>query len=218
MRMIMLIKICGLTKVTEADYLNANHVDFAGFVLFFPKSKRNITIEQAKEIMAHLNATIKKVAVVVKPDLAQIQQIEAAGFDYIQIHSDIAPTLLEQIQLPILKAFNVNDIDTIDRYRSLKNVAGYVFDAHEPGSGKSFDWSMLSDIPRDNKLFFLAGGISADNVKEAIKKLSPDGIDVSTGVEYNASNKTGKDPQKIEEFVRIIRTEQKTYNRFSFYK
>lgn len=75
---------------------------------------------------------------------------------------------------------------------------------------------MLSDIPRDNKLFFLAGGISADNVKEAIKKLSPDGIDVSTGVEYNASNKTGKDPQKIEEFVRIIRTEQKTYNRFSF--
>lgn len=214
----MLIKICGLTKVTEADYLNANHVDFAGFVLFFPKSKRNITIEQAKEIMAHLNATIKKVAVVVKPDLAQIQQIEAAGFDYIQIHSDIAPTLLEQIQLPILKAFNVNDIDTIDRYRSLKNVAGYVFDAHEPGSGKSFDWSMLSDIPRDNKLFFLAGGISADNVKEAIKKLSPDGIDVSTGVEYNASNKTGKDPQKIEEFVRIIRTEQKTYNRFSFYK
>ena len=93
----MLIKICGLTKVTEADYLNANHVDFAGFVLFFPKSKRNITIEQAKEIMAHLNATIKKVAVVVKPDLAQIQQIEAAGFDYIQIHSDIAPILLEQI-------------------------------------------------------------------------------------------------------------------------
>ena len=109
-------------------------------------------------------------------------------------------------------------MDTIADYRLDKNVAGYVFDAHEPGSGKSFDWSMLSDIPRDNKLFFLAGGISADNVKEAIKKLSPDGIDVSTGVEYNASNKTGKDPQKIEEFVRIIRTEQKTYNRFSFYK
>lgn len=87
-------------------------------------------------------------------------------------------------------------MDTIADYRLDKNVAGYVFDAHEPGSGKSFDWSMLSDIPRDNKLFFLAGGISADNVKEAIKKLSPDGIDVSTGVEYNASNKTGKDPQK----------------------
>lgn len=48
MRMIMLIKICGLTKVTEADYLNANHVDFAGFVLFFPKSKRNLTIEPGK--------------------------------------------------------------------------------------------------------------------------------------------------------------------------
>ena len=130
----------------------------------------------------------------------------------------IDPALFSQIRLPVLKAFNVKDMDTIADYRLDKNVAGYVFDAHEPGSGKSFDWSMLSDIPRDNKLFFLAGGISADNVKEAIKKLSPDGIDVSTGVEYNASNKTGKDPQKIEEFVRIIRTEQKTYNRFSFYK
>ena len=54
----MLIKICGLTKVTEADYLNANHVDFAGFVLFFPKSKRNITIEQAKEIMQALSTLL----------------------------------------------------------------------------------------------------------------------------------------------------------------
>ena len=214
----MLIKICGLTKVTEADYLNANHVDFAGFVLFFPKSKRNLTIEQAKEIMQALDPSIKKTAVVVKPSIEQIRQIEAAGFDYIQIHGMIDPALFSQIRLPILKAFNVKDMDTIADYRLDKNVAGYVFDAHEPGSGKSFDWSMLSDIPRDNKLFFLAGGISADSVKEAIKKLSPDGIDVSTGVEYNASNKTGKDPQKIEEFVRIIRTEQKTYNRFSFYK
>lgn len=214
----MLIKICGLTKVTEADYLNVNHVDFAGFVLFFPKSKRNITIEQAKEIMAHLNATIKKVAVVVKPDLAQIQQIEAAGFDYIQIHSDIAPTLLEQIQLPILKAFNVNDIDTIDRYRSLKNVAGYVFDAQKPGSGKPFDWSLLSDIPRDNKLFILAGGISADNVRNAIQTLLPDGIDVSSSVEYKDNNKAGKDPKRIKEFVHIVRTRTKPSSQFTFYK
>lgn len=214
----MLIKICGLTKVTEAAYLNANHVDLAGFVLFFPKSKRNITIDHAKEIMYALDPSIKKTAVVVKPSIEQIRQIEAAGFDYIQIHGTIDPALFSTIRIPILKAFNVKDMDTIADYRSDKNVAGYVFDAHEPGSGKPFDWTLLSDIPRDNKLFFLAGGISADNVKEAIRKLSPDGIDVSSGVEYKESDKTGKDPKRIEEFVRIIRTETKPYNRFSFYK
>lgn len=100
----MLIKICGLTKVTEADYLNANHVDFAGFVLFFPKSKRNITIEQAKEIMQALDPSIKKTAVVVKPSIEQIRQIEAAGFDYIQIHGMIDPALFSQIRLPVLKS------------------------------------------------------------------------------------------------------------------
>lgn len=80
------IKICGLTSSAEARYLNENHVDFAGMVLFFPKSKRNISIEQAKEIMAALDASIKRVAVVVSPSIEQVRQIEAAGFDYVQIH------------------------------------------------------------------------------------------------------------------------------------
>ena len=78
------IKICGLTSPAEARYLNENHVDFAGMVLFFPKSKRNISIEQAKDIMAALDASIKRVAVVVSPSIEQIRQIEAAGFDYVQ--------------------------------------------------------------------------------------------------------------------------------------
>ena len=83
------IKICGLTSPAEARYLNENHVDFAGMVLFFPKSKRNISIEQAKEIMAALDASIKRVAVVVSPTIEQVRQIEAAGFDYVQIHGEI---------------------------------------------------------------------------------------------------------------------------------
>ena len=65
------IKICGLTSPAEARYLNENHVDFAGMVLFFPKSKRNISIEQAKDIMAALDASIKRVAVVVSPSMAR---------------------------------------------------------------------------------------------------------------------------------------------------
>lgn len=71
----VLVKVCGLTDTVEADYLNKNKVDFAGFVLFFPKSKRNISIEKAEQIMAELDENIKKVAVIVSPDESEIQQI-----------------------------------------------------------------------------------------------------------------------------------------------
>lgn len=76
--------------------------------------------------MQALDPSIKKTAVVVKPSIEQIRQIEAAGFDYIQIHGMIDPALFSQIRLPVLKAFNVKDMDTIADYRLDKNVAGYV--------------------------------------------------------------------------------------------
>ena len=84
------IKICGLTKEKEADYLNQIHADFAGMVVFFPKSKRNISLDQAKKIKSALLPEIKTVAVTVSPTLAQISQIAEAGFDLIQIHGDPA--------------------------------------------------------------------------------------------------------------------------------
>lgn len=178
------VKICGLTSPAEARYLNENHVDFAGMVLFFPKSKRNISIEQAKEIMAALDASIKRVAVVVSPSIEQVRQIEAAGFDYVQIHGEIPETEAEAAKaIPILKAFNVSDMDSYEKYHNDSRIAGYVFDAIEPGSGKTFDWKLVDNIPRDEKLLLLAGGLNPDNVRMAIEAVHPDGVDVSSGVE-----------------------------------
>ena len=91
--LIMKIKICGLTNPKEANYLNNNHVDFAGMVLFYPKSKRNISLKQARTIQQALNPEIKTVAVVVSPTIEQIQQIEAAGFHYLQIHGKLPEEL-----------------------------------------------------------------------------------------------------------------------------
>lgn len=203
----MKIKICGLTSPKEAEYLNQNNVDFAGFVLFFPKSKRNLSIAQAKEIMAVLQTSIKKVAVVVSPTLEQIQEIEKAGFDYIQIHGRLDETLLSQVTLPVLKAFNIKDMDQYETFRNCKKIAGYVFDAQEPGSGETFDWNLVTNLPRDEKLFLLAGGLHPDNVANAIAALSPDGVDVSSGVEFE--NKPGKDPEKISRFVANVRIAKK---------
>ena len=195
------IKICGLTSPAEARYLNENHVDFAGMVLFFPKSKRNISIEQAKEIMTALDASIKRVAVVVSPSIEQIKQIEAAGFDYIQIHGKIPET---EVEAPILKAFNVSDMGSYEKYHNDSRIAGYVFDAIEPGSGKTFDWKLVDNIPRDEKLLLLAGGLNPDNVRMAIEAVHPDGVDVSSGVEND--NKAGKNPEKIRDFVAAIKS------------
>lgn len=197
------VKICGLTSPAEARFLNENHVDFAGMVLFFPKSKRNISIEQAKEIMAALDTSIKRVAVVVSPSIEQIRQIEAAGFDYVQIHGEI-PEAEAAIAIPILKAFNVSDMGSYEKYHNDSRIAGYVFDAIEPGSGKTFDWRLVDNIPRDEKLLLLAGGLNPDNVRMAIEAVHPDGVDVSSGVENDDG--AGKNPEKIRAFATAVKS------------
>ena len=199
----MLIKICGLTDVREAEYLNRNQVDFAGFVLFYEKSRRNMTLEGARPIMERLSPKIKKVAVTVSPTLEQARQIEESGFDYIQIHGELSREVLSDGSIPILRAFNIHDMEQYEYYRSCPRIAGYVFDACEPGSGKAFDWTLLKGLARDDRLFLLAGGLNAENVQRAIQAVQPDGVDVSSGVEYEDGQ--GKDPERIDEFVRVVR-------------
>ena len=195
----MIVKICGITDVEETEYLNENNVDMAGMVLYFPKSKRNITLEKAKEIMASLNENIKKVAVVVSPSIEQVKSIENAGFDFVQIHKDLPDGLFNETLIDVLKAFNVNYLEELGKYKNIENIKGYVFDAPTYGSGETFDWSLLNNIKRDDKLFILAGGLNGDNVRDGIKAVQPDGVDVSSGVEND--NGVGKSREKIREFV-----------------
>lgn len=208
------IKICGLTRPEEAAYLNEIHADFAGMVVFFPKSKRNISLEQAKKIKQQLLPEIKTVAVTVAPTIEQIKQIQDIGFDLIQIHK-IPAELFEKtaeataafamsLSLPILKAFNVSDIEDYALWRDCPNIAGFVFDAAEPGSGKVFDWTLLQSLPRNEKLFMLAGGLTPENVSNAIRTLHPDGVDISSGVEYADKNRSGKDPMRIRAFAKAV--------------
>ena len=199
------IKICGLTSVEEAAYLNKNKVNFAGFVLFFPKSKRNITIDTAKEIIGYLEPSISPVAVVVSPTIEEIKQIQQAGFSYIQIHGQVEDEVYEIIDIPVLKAFNVSDMDKYQIYAANPKIKGFVFDAAEPGSGQVFDWNTISSIPRDDRLFILAGGLNADNVQRAIAAIHPDVVDVSSGVEFTDKDIKGKDPKRVDEFCQAVR-------------
>lgn len=199
----MMIKVCGLTTKKEAEFLNENKVDLAGMVMFFPKSKRNITPKTAMEIISSLDKNIKKVAVVVSPTYEEIKIIESLDFDYVQIHGELSEELESKINLPILKAFNIKDMDLYERYQKSEKIVGYVFDAQEPGSGKVFDWSLVKTLPKDGKILILAGGLNPENVAKAIEYIHPDGVDVSSGVEYG--DKNGKDPEKIKRFVENAR-------------
>jgi phosphoribosylanthranilate isomerase len=195
------IKICGLTTVSDIELVNRLGVDFAGFVLYFPKSKRNITIERAREFIAKLNG-IKSVAVVVAPTAEQVKEIAAAGFDYIQIHGELTEEAYEACGLPILRAFNVSNMSEFGACERYSKIKGYVFDAAEPGSGKTFDWKLVGGLPRDGKIVLLAGGLNSGNVGRAIEEVKPDGVDVSSGVEKPEG---GKDEKLAEEFVKAVR-------------
>ncbi|MCM1286848.1 MAG: phosphoribosylanthranilate isomerase [Clostridium sp.] len=197
------IKICGLTDASEAEYLNKNKVDFAGIVMFYEKSRRNTSVENAAKIIKALSDDIKAVAVMVSPTLEQVHLARQVGFDYVQIHGELGEDIIKEGHIPILKAFNISDMDKYEAYGKCPQIAGYVFDAHEPGSGKTFDWNLLKEIPRDGKLFLLAGGLDDSNVAAALRYVKPDGVDVSSGVEYK--DRQGKDPDKIDRFVASVR-------------
>lgn len=205
-----LIKICGMTCLEDIQAANACQPDLVGFVLFYPKSKRNISIEKARELLARLRSDIKSVAVVVSPTREQVEKITAAGFDYIQIHGTLEELLWEAISLPVIKAFNVSDLEAYETWRQKDQIWGYVFDSRQPGSGQIFDWKLLQQIERDDKRWLLAGGINEENVKQALKEVNPDGIDVSSAVENPDKNGRcgGKDPEKMKKIVRMVHNEE----------
>lgn len=213
----MQIKICGLTKEAEAQYLNEAGADYAGFV-FYEKSKRNITQEQARAVMERLDKRIRRVAVTVSPDVALVESIEKSGFDILQVHGTLSRKVLEQTKLPVWYAFHIATEDNLigqqlflkELPKELKaKIQGIVVDGAKSGSGIPFDWTLLRGLckePRYSDVFggrklILAGGIGSDNVEQAMALFSPDVIDVSSKVE----GESGKDRQKVLEITRIVK-------------
>ncbi len=210
------IKICGITTCEEAAWLVEEKVEYAGIVLFFEKSKRVNTVENAYGILRILKMpgkenTTKAVAVTVSPTVEQIAIIQKLRFDYIQIHGELSEEAFNAIEIPIIRAVNGDDFESLSRFLECPKVAAVLFDSPEYGSGKTFDWRILTEhvkkVRISEKKCVLAGGLEASNVAEAIKTVQPDIVDVSSGVE-TALLKVGKDRQKIKEFIGEVRTNE----------
>lgn len=185
----MKIKICGLFRACDIEYVNEILPDYIGFV--FTKSKRQVPLEHAKFLKSRLNPQIKAVGVFVDAELSLIEEVLCEGIiDMVQLHGNETEEYIEQINAPVIKALRIGD--------PIPQNADYLlFDAQNPGSGIPFDWSLL---PHTNKPFFLAGGITLENLPNAMQ-LQPFGIDVSSGVETDGL----KDRDKIEKIVRSVR-------------
>ncbi|MCR5594640.1 MAG: phosphoribosylanthranilate isomerase [Lachnospiraceae bacterium] len=213
----MKIKICGITRPEEIEYLNEYAPDFAGFVFYGP-SKRNVTIEQAVSLANRLSEDIRRVAVMVSPEPGDIIKIQETGvFDIIQVHRKLSDKVLECAKLPVWYAVNIEG----DMEEAVKNaigeipeacrdkISGIVADAKDFGSGKTFNWHKSKRMlkagtrsPADKYSFILAGGLNPENVSEGIRIFAPDVVDVSSGVEGT----DGKDKVKISAFIQAVRS------------
>ncbi|MDO4331146.1 MAG: phosphoribosylanthranilate isomerase [Eubacteriales bacterium] len=198
------IKICGLYRPCDIDFVNASRPDYIGFV--FAKSKRQVTKEQAKLFKEKLDPGILAVGVFVNEEPEAIAQLVKDGIiDMVQLHGQETEEYMEKLRkllkdsgkkCPFIQAFSVKTEE--DVAKACKSSADYILLDHGAGgTGHSFDWSVIGQIDRP---FFLAGGLGPDNLKKAMR-VGAFALDVSSGVETDGC----KDPEKIERCVAMRR-------------
>jgi phosphoribosylanthranilate isomerase len=176
--------------------------DAIGFV--FAPSRRRVTVEQARAIAAQLPPFVTKVGVFVDEDPDRVRDIaNAVRLDAVQLHGGETPEYAAALELPVIKAVRVRDAASLDGMRTYR-VAAFLLDSFEPdvagGTGKPFDWALGAGLAAPAPVV-LAGGLTAENVREAIDIVRPFGVDVSSGVETGGR----KDPGKIREFIARVR-------------
>ncbi len=199
------IKICGLSRQIDIDFVNEALPDYIGFV--FAESKRQVSEEQAQELKSSLKPEIKAVGVFVNEKTDKIIRLcQKQIIDLIQLHGDedeaYITELRRHVKNPILKAVRVRSEEDILRAESLTSEY-LLLDAYREGQygggGEVFDWTVILNVGRP---YFLAGGINTDNVVDAISRVKPYGIDVSSGVEANGV----KDRDKIIDMIKKVRS------------
>ncbi|MBT5721634.1 MAG: phosphoribosylanthranilate isomerase [Candidatus Marinimicrobia bacterium] len=188
-------KICGITNLPDAQCAVDNGASAIGFI-FYEKSPRAISIEDAKLISDHLSKDISKIGVFVNHDRAFIDYaISSVPLNMIQLHGDESPDFCNQFDVPVLKALRIKNKESLSDMNDY-NVAGFLLDTYSDnqygGTGETFDWSLLNG--KLETPIILSGGLNPDNILDAIDSVNPAAIDVNSGVEISPGK---KDHQRI---------------------
>jgi phosphoribosylanthranilate isomerase len=200
------VKICGITRPGDARAAAQAGADAIGFV-FYPPSPRFLSVERAVEIRDALPPFVQTVALFVNADAAQISQVLGRVKPaMLQFHGEETPQFCAQFGVPYVKAARVRQgLDLIEYLRPFDTAAAWLLDSFVEaygGVGERFDWSL---VPRNlGRPLILSGGLERGNVGEAVRKIRPWGVDVSSGVE---SAKGIKDAAKIAAFISEVRNE-----------
>lgn len=189
------VKICGLSTLEAVEMAVNSRADYIGFV--FAPSRRQVSLARANELAKVVPETTKIVGVFVSPSLSELEEaIAKVPLDIVQIHGDFPEKDLSKISVPVIRAIQIRDDEP-----QLDSVADFLlFDAPTAGSGQTFDWHLLAE-KEIRKPFFIAGGLTAENVTEAQALFQPYAVDVSSGVETNGI----KDLDKIRQFIERVK-------------
>ena len=200
------VKICGLTSVADALAAAAAGADMIG-LMFSEQSPRLISLQTAAAISRALPPFVLKVGVFVNPDEAQVTEaIAAGGLNLLQFHGDEPSEFCTQFGLMSVKALRVQNADSL---AALENYAtdAFLLDAYSKsglgGTGEKFNWDLAIEAQKFGKPIFLAGGLTPANVADAVKKVNPFAVDVSSGVE-SAPGK--KDAAKVRAFIAAVKS------------
>ena len=199
------IKVCGLKRFEDIQSVNLAKPDFCGFIVEFPRSSRCVSRELLAELTAQLDPEITPVGVFVNPPVELPAELAASGaIRAIQLHGQEDEDYIRRLRkliggdIPVIQAFSVQTAE--DLQRAAESSADYVLlDQGSGGTGKTFDWSLAEGFARP---FILAGGLTTDNLAEAIERLSPWAVDLSSSLEIGGF----KDRDKIIEAVNIVRS------------
>lgn len=197
------VKICGITNREDALLAAELGADALGFV--FAPSPRRVTPSQAKEIIKALPCFIDPVGVFVNEKVSRVKDIaEFCRLSTLQFHGDESAKYCNCFPYKVIKSFSIKDRPPpkISEYRVDAYLLDTFFEGKKGGTGKTFQWEIAVEIRRSGFQVILSGGLTVDNVKEAIRKVKPYAVDVSSGVEESPGKKSEK---KLRKFIQTVR-------------
>jgi phosphoribosylanthranilate isomerase len=197
------VKICGVTRLPDALDAARLGADALGFN-FWPRSKRHVTAAVARQIIARLPPFVTPVGVFVNQSEGEMRAIAAeTGIQVFQLHGDEPPELCSRLPLPVVKAIPVDEVRTLSKLLSYE-VQAFLLDTPSRGyggTGQPFDWSLAEGVSEVAPVI-LAGGLTPENVAEAVRAVRPWAVDVASGVE---SSPGVKDPARMSRFIEAVR-------------
>lgn len=202
------VKICGITNEEDALVAVEEGADALGFIMY-RKSPRYVDAATAKRIIARLPPFVVPVGVFVNEEANIVRDlVDRCGFGLAQLHGDEPATYCQDLGRPAMKAVRLKDRGTflaLAEFHGRANVRGFVVDAFSDqaygGTGQTVDWSLAAEVARSSPVL-LAGGLTPDNVADAIRAVRPYGVDVSSGVEASPGK---KDHVKVRAFIQAAK-------------